>query len=87
MLKKIAILLSFTLVAHPVWGEECFNFDKMFSPDRTNKEVREDLKYFHRLLNKFFYIKSVKEEEGSIPLQISWDTARELSRFMGTRGV
>ena len=80
------MLLGLTLVINPVWAKECFNFDKIFAPGKSNQELTEDLKYFHTLLTKFFFVKDGHTYE-NVPLSISWKTARELSRFMEREGL
>ena len=85
MAKKIVIL--FCLLANrPVWSQECFNFEKIFSDDKSDEEVVEILKQFQGILSKFFYIKEGNNGQ-EIPSSISWDTARKLARFLEREGL
>ena len=79
MMKKIVIICSLFLGAS-VYGGECFDFDNVFlNEDKSEDSIVKDLSIFQRLLNEFFYIKGY--EKGTVPTEISWETARELSRF------
>ena len=84
MIKKIAIVLGL-LVAGPVFAGECFNFESLFLSDESEEQVAEKLSNFRGLLNEFFYIKG--EQRDVVPEEISWDTARELVRFLDQEGL
>ena len=81
-----AIIVALCLLgASPARSNECFSLDKILLSVDSDVKMSKVLQGFRKLLAEFFFIKG--QYGPDLPTNISWSTARELSRFLERKGI